>query len=281
MSGSRPKRRLGQHFLSDPGILARIAAATEAGPGDTVLEIGPGHGGLTAALLARGAHVVAIEKDPDILPVLRTRAPGAVILEGDALDLDWHAVSGRCHPEPQARDPARRDWIIAGNIPYNITSPLIDQALVPPRPARVVFLVQKEVALRIGGAPGSHDYGALTVGVQAVARAERLFNVPAGAFSPPPRVDSTVIRLTPLPEPLIADHERDAFRAMVVGLFGFRRKQLLRGTRELTGWDPERVRGILSGEGIDPATRAETLAPAAFVALFRAVRSALREEQAL
>lgn len=260
MSVPRAKRRLGQHFLSDPKILARIAAATEAGPGDTVLEIGPGPGGLTAALLQRGTRVVAIEKDPDVLPALRQRAGAALIAEGDALDLDWHAIAG--HP-----DPAR--WVIAGNIPYNITSPLIDKALAPPRAARIVFLLQKEVALRIGAVPGTKDYGALTVGVQAVAHAERLFNVPAGAFSPPPRVDSTVLRLTPLAEPLIADHERDTFRAVVVGLFSFRRKQLLRAIRELTGWSADHARRVLESASVDPSIRPESVSPPQFVALSR------------
>ena len=260
MKGPRAKRRLGQHFLTDPTILARIAAATGAGPGDTVLEIGPGPGALTAALAARGPRIVAIEKDPDVLPALRGRARDAIVLEADALEVDWHAASG-------SPDPAR--WIIAGNIPYNITSPLIDRALTPPRPARVVFLVQKEVALRVGAAPGTEDYGALSVGVQAVARAERLFTVPAGAFSPPPRVDSAVLRLVPLEAPLVADVERPAFRAAVVGLFGFRRKQLVRGVRELTGWPAEAARAALDAAGIDPAARPETLDPPAFVRLAR------------
>lgn len=260
MKGPRAKRRLGQHFLTDPKLLARIAAATDAGPGDTVLEIGPGPGGLTAALAARGPRIVAIEKDPAVLAALRARAPDAVVLEADALEVDWHAAAG-------APDPAR--WIVAGNIPYNITSPLIDRALTPPRPARVVFLVQKEVALRVGAAPGTEDYGALSVGVQAVARAERLFTIPAGAFSPPPRVDSAVLRLLPLEVPLVTDAERADFRAAVVGLFGFRRKQLVRGVRELTGWNADAARAALTGAGIDSTARPETLDPPAFVRLAR------------
>jgi 16S rRNA (adenine1518-N6/adenine1519-N6)-dimethyltransferase len=258
VKGPRAKRRLGQHFLSDPRILARIAAATGAGQGDTVLEIGPGPGGLTAALVKLGARVVAIEKDPDVLPGLRTRAPGALVIEADALEIDWHAAVGA---------PSR--WFVAGNIPYNITSPLIDKALTPPRPASVVFLVQKEVALRVGAAPGTADYGALSVGVQAVATAERLFNVPAGAFSPAPRVDSAVLRLVPLADPLITDGERAGFRAAVVGLFGFRRKQLLRAVRELTGWDADQARAVLDGASADHTIRPEAVSPAEFVVLFR------------
>ncbi len=128
MTHPRAKRRLGQHFLSDPRILGRIADALEAGPGDTVLEIGPGPGGLTAALVERGGRVVAIEKDPDLVPALRARFPGATIVQGDALEEDWHALAGG-------------PFLAVGNIPYNITSPLVDKALQPPRPRRIVFLV--------------------------------------------------------------------------------------------------------------------------------------------
>lgn len=262
MNSSRPKRRLGQHFLFDPRLLARIADATLSGPDDTVLEIGPGPGGLTAALTARAGRVVAIEKDPEVLPGLRLRARDAIILEADALDTDWHAAAG--HPEPS-------HFIIAGNIPYNITSPLIDKALEPPLPARIVFLVQKEVAERIASEPASGEYGALSVGVQAVARVEKLFPVPAGAFRPPPKVDSAVIRLTPLDQPLVGEDRRAAFRRFVVALFGLRRKQLQRGLREVTGHPAATIVALLEGMRIDPTARAETLTPAQFGELHRRV----------
>ena len=254
----RAKRRLGQHFLSDPRILARIAEAVAAGPEDTVLEIGPGPGGLTAALAEGAGRLVAIEKDATLVPALRARFPGATIVEADALEVDWHALAGG-------------PFLAAGNIPYNITSPLIDKALEPPRPRRIVFLVQKEVADRVTAAAGDADYGALSVGVQAVARPERLFGVPAGAFQPRPRVDSAVLRLTPLEAPIVADEDRGPFRRLVVGLFGFRRKQLGRGLRELTGWEPERVRRVLERAGIDPGARPETIAPARYGALLPAL----------
>jgi len=254
----RAKRRLGQHFLTDPRILQRIADALGATDADTVLEIGPGPGGLTEVLAARAGRLVAIEKDADLVPALRVRVPDATVVEADALEADWHALAG---PE----------WLVAGNIPYNITSPLIDKALAPPRPARIVFLVQREVADRVGAAPGGEAYGALSVGVQAVARAERLFIVPAGAFHPRPKVDSAVLRLTPLAEPIVANGEVEPFRRLVVGLFGFRRKQLGRGLRELTGWDAERVEAALALAGIDPSARPETVSPAAFAALLRAL----------
>jgi len=258
---SRPKRRFGQHFLSNPRILDRIADALACAAGTPVLEIGPGQGTLTAALLARGATVTAIEVDRDLVPGLRIRLPEARILEGDALALDWI----------EAIRPAQPPFLVTGNIPYNITSPLIDKALAPPRPARIVFLVQKEVADRLVAPPGGGEYGALTVGVQAVAAVERLFTVPAGAFHPPPRVDSAVVRLIPLEHPLVDDGAVPGFRRMVTGLFGFRRKQLLRGLRQLTGWSAERVQAVLRQVGLPFTARPETISPAQFVMLHAAL----------
>jgi 16S rRNA (adenine1518-N6/adenine1519-N6)-dimethyltransferase len=254
----RAKRRLGQHFLADPRILARIADALEAGPTDRVLEIGPGPGGLTGALLERAGQVIAIEKDRDLIPSLRERFPQVRLVEGDALHLDWHEL-------------VQAPFLVAGNIPYNITSPLLDKALLPPRPERIVFLVQKEVADRVTAEAGTPAYGALTIGIQVTARAERLFTLPAGAFHPRPKVDSAVLRLTPLAHPPITDEERDSFRAFVVGLFGFRRKQMLRAVRELTGWDATRVTGVLAGVDIVEAARPEVLGPPVFVRLHRAL----------
>lgn len=258
---SRPKRRFGQHFLSNPRILDRIADALACAAGTPVLEIGPGQGTLTAALLARGAKVTAIEVDRDLVPGLRTLLPDARIVEGDALTLDW----------VEAMRPAEPPFLVTGNIPYNITSPLLDKALTPPRPARIVFLVQKEVADRLIAPPGGGDYGALTVGVRSVATVERLFTVPAGAFHPPPRVDSAVVRIIPLEHPLVRDGEVRGFRRMVTGLFGFRRKQLLRGLRELTGWPAERVQAVLERAGLPFTARPETVSPARFVALYLAL----------
>ncbi len=254
----RAKRRLGQHFLTDPRILARIADGLEAGPDDTVLEIGPGHGGLTGALVERAGRVVAIEKDRELIPSLRARFPGVNVIEGDALDLDWHGLL----PGP---------FLLAGNIPYNITSPLLDKALLPPLPRRIVFLVQKEVADRVTAGPGTSEYGALSVGLQSVARAERLFTVAAGAFQPRPKVDSAVLRLTPLAHPLVNDADRESFRAAVVGLFSYRRKQLLRGIRELTGWEAARAGELLERAAVSPTVRPEVLSPAQFVQLHRAL----------
>jgi 16S rRNA (adenine1518-N6/adenine1519-N6)-dimethyltransferase len=252
----RAKRRLGQHFLSDPRILARIAEAVGAGPHDTVLEIGPGLGGLTGELAARAGKVITIEKDHDLIASLRAKYPAVKVIEADALEIDWHQLL-----------PA--SFLVAGNIPYNITSPLLDKALLPPRPKQIVFLVQKEVADRVTARPATREYGALTIGVQTVATAERLFVVPAGAFQPRPQVDSAVLRIVPVENPPITDAERLSFRQLVVGLFGLRRKQMLRALRELTGWKAERAAQELETAGIDSTVRAEVLSPEEFVRLHR------------
>jgi 16S rRNA (adenine1518-N6/adenine1519-N6)-dimethyltransferase len=255
-----PKRFLGQHFLSDPRILARIADQLEAEPGDRVLEIGPGRGALTEALVARGVRLTAIERDRDLVPGLRTRFPGVTVIEGDALTIDWAAAVGA-----QPGDP----WLVTGNIPYYITTPLIEKALASPRPDRIVFLIQREVALRLAAKPGTKEYGALTVGVQAAARVERAFTVAAGSFHPRPRVDSAVVRLIPLDEPIVPAAEAPAFRRFVTGLFSARRKQLGRALQSAFDLDAETVGTMLRALGIDPARRAEVLELAEFVRIYR------------
>src|SRR5207244_5966817 len=163
------------------------------------------------------------EKDRRLAEALRCRVSGVgcQVVTGDALTLDWHELSSQ-HLTPVTRHLPK----IVGNIPYGITSPLIDKALTPPLPARIVFLVQAEVADRIAAPPGSKTYGALSVGAQAVARVERVFTVRAGAFTPPPKVTSAVVRLTPLAQPLVAPEQIAAFRAFVTACFARRRKQL-------------------------------------------------------
>jgi 16S rRNA (adenine1518-N6/adenine1519-N6)-dimethyltransferase len=260
------RKQLGQHFLTDPRILARIADAATVQAGDSVLEIGPGHGGLTAELARRAGRVVAIEKDRELAARLVGRWPNVTVITEDALAVDWHAVVGL----PTATGVLPRHRIV-GNIPYNITSALIDKALTPPRPALIAFLVQREVADRIGAVPGTRAYGALSVGVQAVATVEVLFRVGAGSFTPPPEVESALLRLIPLSEPVIGNSAVGSFRRLVVGLFGFRRKQLLRGLRELTGWSADRVAGLLQEVGVDPTARPETLGPLSFAAIHGAL----------
>ena len=222
-----------------------------------MLEIGPGRGALTALLAPRVRRVVAIERDVDLISDLERTLPGVEIVEGDALTLDWTAVVGET------------PYLIIGNIPYNITTPLIEKALTPPRAPGVVFLVQREVGERVAATPGTKAYGALSVGVQAVARPETIFAVPARAFHPPPKVDSVVLRLTPLDHPLVDNSEIDDVRRVVTGLFGARRKQLQRSVRQLTQGSREDVMGLLDDLGIDPQVRAESLDPPTLVALAR------------
>ena len=263
-------RRLGQHFLRDPAILDRIVDALDPEPDDVVLEIGAGEGDLTRRLAPRVASVVAMEKDPQLVLGARRSAlgPNVQIVEADALALDW---GGLLTPSAERRAPS--SYKVIGNIPYYITSPLIDKALTPPLPARIVFLVQKEVADRVTSAPGGKTYGALSVGVQAVARAERLFTVRAGAFVPPPDVDSAVLRLVPLEQPLVEAGERAPFRSFVTALFGQRRKQLARSLRAVAGVDRERAIQLLAAAGIAPSDRPEVLTPERLIALFRATRA--------
>jgi len=265
-------RRLGQHFLTDPRILDRIVDAAMPAPDDVVLEIGPGEGSLTRRLAPRVGWVVAIERDRRLAAALGSAGgsgpplpENVTVIAGDALTLDWNQAvreSVRAPGGPSA-------FKVIGNIPYYITSPLIERALEPPIPPVVVFLTQREVADRIAAGPGGRTYGALSVGVQAVARAERLFLVRAGAFRPPPAVDSAVLRLAPRTDPAVTDQERARFRTFVVGLFAQRRKQIARGLRESVGLSSAQALAACASVGVDPAARPETLAVETFAALFR------------
>lgn len=262
------RKSLGQHFLRQPELLARIAEATGATAGDIVLEIGPGPGGLTEALLQRGATVVAIERDARMLEPLQRRFRGRdfVAVHADALEADWSALVA-----PWTALGAR--WLVAGNIPYYITSPLLEKALTAPMPAAVTFLVQLEVAERITALAGAESYGALSVNLQAVAEVKRLFTVGRGAFVPPPKVDSAVLRLVPRVEPLVAPARLGAFRRLVTSLFSYRRKRLHRALREATGMDADQASVVLERASLDPDLRPERLSPIDFVRLLEALPS--------
>ncbi len=262
----RAKKSLGQHFLRQPALLAKIAKATGAGAGDVVLEVGPGEGGLTAALLDRGAVVVAIERDERMLEPLRRRFTGRslVVVQADALATEWSELV-----TPWTSLGLR--WIVVGNIPYYITSPLLEKALTPPMPSSVTFLVQQEVADRITARAGDDAYGALSVNIQAVAEGKRLFTVGRGAFVPPPKVDSAVLNLIPRGEPLVALARFDAFRRLVISLFSYRRKRLHRALREATGLGAEAATSALLVAGLDPDIRPERLTATEFVSLLDAL----------
>ncbi len=274
-------RRLGQHFLYDPSILDRIVAALQPRTTDIVLEVGAGKGTLTRRLAGCVGRVVAIEKDPELVNGLlgaedaEMLQPNVAVVQGDALALDWNAL---------VEENTGRDWVsptstfkVVGNIPYNVTAPLIEKALSPPMPSLTVYLIQREVADRLSAEPGSKAFGALTVGVKTVSKVDRLFAVKPGSFVPRPAVDSTVVRFTPLEEPLIAETERPDFRRFVGALFGQRRKQLSRALRTVTGACKNDVEEILQRLGIAPSVRPEVLTPEELLRVFRRTRGSLLE----
>ena len=250
-------RRLGQHFLTDRHALTRIADALALTGTETVVEIGPGRGALTELLVARAKRVVAIELDELLATQLRERFPSLTVIHADVRDVALAGAAGSAQ------------FVLAGNIPYYITTPILFHALEPPMASRAVFLVQKEVAERVVAAPGSKIYGALSVNVQAVATPRLVARVPPAAFSPPPKVDSAILLLEPRPDPLVTAAEQRAFSEMVIAAFGLRRKQMRRVIRTLADLSPDAADHILSASEIDPESRPETLTPQAFVSLFR------------
>ena len=263
-AGFPPTRKsLGQHFLTDRRILTRIADALHLTGSETVLEIGPGRGALTDILVERAGRLIAIEYDRALAEILRTRYArrnNVLIAEADVLEVSLGEL-------------AAGPYVLVGNVPYYITTPILFHALVPPRADRSVYLVQKEVADRLSAAPGTKEYGALTVNVAAVAKAETLFKVPAGAFSPPPKVESALVRITPLPHPLLQPDEERPFRLLVQGAFGMRRKQMRRVLRSLYAVDALVADEVLQGANIDPEARPETLTPAQFALVLRAFKA--------
>jgi len=259
----RPRKRFGQHFLTDQKSLARIVEALAPEPGDTVVEIGPGRGALTDLLSARSGRLVAIEIDRDLAAHLRSRyegAPNVEVVEGDALEVDWGVIAGP-------------SYLLAGNLPYYITTPLLFRILASPRPRRAVLLVQREVAARLVAAPGTNDYGALSVNVQVTATVRVVSRVSAGSFHPRPSVDSAIVLVSPLAEPLLGAGEEEPFRRFVQAAFGMRRKQLLRVTRELWVPDAGEAARMLASIELEPSLRPEVLSPDDFVRLYRSVRT--------
>ena len=251
------RKSLGQHFLADPRILARIADAVALAPDETVVEIGAGRGSLTDALLARAARVVAVEVDRKLAELLREKyasEPRITIVEADVLEVSLGELAGG-------------PYALAGNVPYYITTPILFQALRPPRASRSVFLVQREVAARKAAPPGADDYGALSVNIQALADVELLFRIPSGAFNPPPRVDSAVVRVTPRAAPVVAPGLEETFRIFVQASFALRRKQMRRVVRTVAARSAQDAEAALADTGIDPAARPETLSAEQFHSL--------------
>ncbi|MDP1618330.1 16S rRNA (adenine(1518)-N(6)/adenine(1519)-N(6))-dimethyltransferase RsmA [Phenylobacterium sp.] len=251
--GLMADKGLGQHFLLDLNITRKIARLAGPLDGLTVIEVGPGPGGLTRALLEAGAHVTVIEKDERFLPLLNELSEVSEgqlrIIMGDALKADEAALATN-QPVP-----------IVANLPYNVGTALLIKWLTGAyRPASMTLMFQKEVAERIVARPGDDAYGRLAVIAQATAKARIVMEAPARAFTPPPKVDSAVVRLDPHdmrpPEPLLAALER-----ITQAAFGQRRKMLRSSLKVLGGGE------LCEAAGIDPSRRAETLALEEFLAL--------------
>ncbi|HYE46764.1 MAG TPA: 16S rRNA (adenine(1518)-N(6)/adenine(1519)-N(6))-dimethyltransferase RsmA [Caulobacter sp.] len=250
--GLLARKSFGQHFLLDLNITRKIARLAGPLEGRLVVEVGPGPGGLTRALLEAGANVVAVEKDPRFLPLLSElaeAAPGRLrLVQADALRVDERALAGE-------------DALVVSNLPYNVGTPLLIKWLTGPwRPASMSLMFQKEVAERIVAPVGADAYGRLGVIAQAVCRAQLVMDLPARAFTPPPKVASAVVRLDPLdpapPGPLVASLEK-----VTAAAFGQRRKMLRSSLKQLGGG------ALCDRAGIDPDARAETIDVAGFLRL--------------
>lgn len=255
--GLKPKYSFGQNFLADERLAARIAEACGA-TGGSVVELGSGLGALTRPLLASGvSYVLAVERDRDLVPALGQELASDVeagrlsILEEDAKSVDFvAALAGR--PTPH---------VVAGNLPYQITGPLLEKAIhSAPSISRAVFLVQLEVADRLAAAPGSDAYGALSVFAQRAFKVERAFVVRRGAFYPQPNVDSAVVTL----EPRGASAESEAFRSLVKRAFEQRRKKLKNAWAGLFGERGLDLEAAAQRAKIDLSLRGETLSVADF-----------------
>ncbi len=247
--GLRPDKSLGQNFLLDPHALHRVVAAANVQPGDTVLEIGPGLGSLTRFLAVAAAQVVAVELDGDLLAPLQevlVPHPNVRVVRGDILDQDPNRLMP---PGP---------YIVVANIPYYITSAIIRHLLESARPPqRLVLTVQDEVARRICAPAG--DLSLLALSVQVYGAPSIPARIPAGAFYPPPKVDSAVVRVDCYPQPLVAPELLDRFFKLAKAGFSQKRKTLRNSLAGGMGWPKEKAEALLTAAEIDPMRRAETL----------------------
>ncbi|MBF0341170.1 MAG: 16S rRNA (adenine(1518)-N(6)/adenine(1519)-N(6))-dimethyltransferase RsmA [Magnetococcales bacterium] len=251
------KKRLGQHFLADVQVARAIVAASGVGPDDRVVEIGPGPGALTVWLLRAAGAVWAIELDEELLPTLRRNTAGLGelrIQEADALRVDYQALAA------QLGGPIA----IVANLPYNISTPLLMHFLDQRTAIRqMTLMLQTEVAERITASPGTKAYGALSVPCGLWLEMETVLHVPPDAFRPPPKVNSTVVRLTPRSHPRTEIADPEFFSRVVRAAFGQRRKVLANALRVLT----DQPRPWLEQAGIDPGRRGETLSIEEFARL--------------
>ncbi|MCK2096971.1 16S rRNA (adenine(1518)-N(6)/adenine(1519)-N(6))-dimethyltransferase RsmA [Thauera aromatica] len=252
--GHRARKRFGQNFLSDPNIIRRIIDAIRPQAGESMVEIGPGLGAMTAPLIERLGHLHVVEIDRDLIARLRERYSPAqlTIHEGDALKFDFASLGG------EEEKPLR----IVGNLPYNISTPILFHlAGFAERVKDMTFMLQKEVVMRMVAAPGTEEYGRLSVMLQYRFRMGRLFDVPPGAFRPAPKVMSSIVRMAPLPPEELGAQDEALLGRIVTAAFGQRRKTLKNTLREfVTEADFEAL-------GIDSGLRGEKLSLAQFVAI--------------
>ncbi len=260
-----PKSRLGQNFLRDAHAVERIVAALGSIDGSTVVEIGPGRGAITRSLAAKAGHVIAVELDRELAAALRNEFPAerVTVVEQDVLQFDFAAAAERAGGKLR----------VAGNLPYYITSPiLLKLAASHAAIDLAVLMVQREVADRVVAAPGSRDYGVLTVTAQMYGPVEPLFTLPPAAFSPPPEVHSTVFRWRFAPRFAELGVDEDGFLGFVKQAFAQKRKTLANNLRA-AGFTPETAAAAMERVGIDRQARAEALSIETLTALWRALRT--------
>jgi 16S rRNA (adenine1518-N6/adenine1519-N6)-dimethyltransferase len=252
------RRALGQHFLRNAGIARAIVDLVAPGPGDLVVEIGPGQGALTAELARRAGRVVALEVDRALVERLAGRFPQVEVFQADARTWDYSAL----------RAPGGGRVLVVGNLPYSVGKPIL-QALVAARRAiqEMALMLQREVAERVVAPPGSRVYGSLSVLTQLYCEVRIALRVPPGAFRPPPRVESAVLHLRVLAEPRVALADEQHFHVVVRTAFAQRRKTLANALAAGLGLPAEGVRHAIEGVGIDPKRRAETLTIPEFAAV--------------
>ncbi len=260
--GYKPKKRFGQNFLMDAAAAARIAElVVEGSPGGEpfrVLEIGPGTGALTHALLQAHDDVSALDVDPDMLRILRSREDiaKAHVIEADALTFDYGEFANG------------KNWRVTGNLPYNVATPLVMRFVeMQNGPKLLVVMVQKEVADRFAARPGTPAYGSLSVAVQYAMHVEKAFTLKPGAFYPRPKIDSTVVRLIRRSEPAVAIRDEHRFLQVVRAAFAYRRKTLANSLLLALGLPRADVTRALAQIGLDTEIRGEQLALADFARL--------------
>ena len=259
--GAAPSRALGQHFLADPNTARRIVRLADLEPGARVLEIGPGVGSLTAALLEADARITALELDRHVLPLLDAvlettgMADRVNVVHGDAMTADLAAISGE--------SPV----ICVSNLPYNVATPIVMRLLnEAPNVTRLLVMVQREVGERMAAKVGGREYGAVTVKIAFHGVARMVGTVPPSVFLPPPKVDSALVRIDRHPQPVAEVPSREALFGIIQTGFAQRRKMLRRALVPLFG---ERTIEFLEAADIDPAARAETVELQSWAALAR------------